>query len=193
MPLFNPAQAVAGTQAEMNRRAALPPASQEWERQMRNVAPRSRAGRAESEIYLGPQAIANDTNELFRLLASSPMFANILRGISQQGSQLNTGIQSAIGRTGLAGSGIGAATSGLASSVTGNAMAGAQGDLFRQALETALQALTSRLQMAPTLSESRRAGPSVLESIGSGIGRVGGALPGAGTVINAIRRPRSEN
>lgn len=134
----------------------VPAGTQEWERQMGNVAPRSRAGRAESEIYLGPQAIANDTNELFRLLSSSPAFAQMLQSITQQGSQMNTGFQSALGRTGLSSTGIGAAAGGLAKSATSNAMTGARGELFSQALNTALQALSERLAQAQGLSESRR-------------------------------------
>lgn len=154
---------------------------------MANSTGRGRAARAESEMYLGPEAISNDTNALFQLMVGSPMFQNMMRGLVQSGSQMNTGFQSALGRTGLSSSGVGAAASGLAKSATGNAIAGARGDLFAQALQTALQALQSRMQMAPTFMEERRAGPSFLEQIGGGLGAGLSAIPGAGTAATVAR------
>ena len=148
----------------------------EWDRIMANSTGRGRAARAESEMYLGPLAISNDTNQLFTLLAGSPMFQNMMRSIMQQGSQLNTGMQSSLGRTGLSSSGVGAATGGLARSATGNAISGARGELFGQALQTALQALQARMQMAPQFMEERRAAPTILEQA---VGMAGGVIPGA--------------
>ncbi len=167
-----------------------PAARSEWDTLMSRVAPRGRAARAESEIYLGPEAIANDTNRLFELMMGSPMFQSMLRGIMQSGSQMQTGFQSALGRTGLSGSGVGAAASGLAKSATGNAISGARGDMFAQALQTALQALQSRMQMAPTFMEERRAGPSVLEQIGGGIAGGARAVGNFGQGVAGMRRPQ---
>lgn len=157
---------------------------------MSNSTGRGRAARAESEMYLGPLAISNDTNQLFSLMSSSPMFQNMLRQIMQQGSQMNTGFQSALGRTGLSSSGVGAAAGNLARSATGNAMIGARGELFSQALQTALQALSQRMQMAPTFMEERRAGPSVLEQIGGVARGAIGAVPGVRDAYNAVRNRR---
>lgn len=156
---------------------------------MSNSTGRGRAARAESEMYLGPLAIANDTNQLFTLMQNSPMFQNMLRSIMQRGSQMNTGFQSALGRTGLSSSGVGAAVSGLANSATSNAVSGARGEMFSQALQTALQALSERMQMAPTFQEARRAAPSFGESLMGGMGPIGAVasmVPGpVGTVGRA--------
>jgi len=157
---------------------------------MANSTGRGRAARAESEMYLGPEAISNDTNRLFELMVGSPMFQNMMRGLVQSGSQMNTGFQSALGRTGLSSSGVGAAASGLAKSATGNAIAGARGDLFAQALQTALQALQSRMQMAPTFMEERRAGPSVLEQIGGAVRGGAQAVGNFGQGVSGMRRPQ---
>ncbi len=163
------------------------PEQAQWDRLMSHSTGRGRAARAESELYLGPDAISNDTNQLFQLMVGSPMFQNMMRGLVQSGSQMNTGFQSALGRTGLSSSGVGAAASGLAKSATGNAIAGARGDLFAQALQTALQALQSRMQMAPTFMEERRAGPSFLEQIAGPAGAGLSMIPGVGTAATAAR------
>jgi hypothetical protein len=175
---------------EQNAASPRSPEQAQWDLLMSHSTGRGRAARAESELYLGPDAISNDTNRLFQLMVGSPMFQNMMRGLIQSGSQMNTGFQSALGRTGLSSSGVGAAASGLAKSATGNAIQGARGDMFAQALQTALQALQSRMQMAPTFMGERRAGPSVLEQIGSGIGQIGSAAPGIGQGINAARGRR---
>jgi hypothetical protein len=168
--------------------AAPSPEQAQWDRLMSHSTGRGRAARAESELYLGPDAISNDTNRLFELMVGSPMFQNMMRGLIQSGSQMNTGFQSALGRTGLSSSGVGAASGALAKSATGNAIQGARGDMFAQALQTALQALQSRMQMAPTFMEERRAGPSFMEGIGGQLlGGAASAIPGAGTAATVAR------
>lgn len=94
--------------------------------------------RAQS-ITVDPALTSSITQGLFRMLSQSPAFQNILRGITQQGSRRGTAIQSGLGRTGLSASGVGGVQSGLAESATANQISGARGDLFSQALMTALQ------------------------------------------------------
>lgn len=97
---------------------------------------------------LGPQAITDTTQQLFQLMQSSPAFAAMLKSIMGQGQQFNTGVQSALGRTGLSGTGVGAVTGALANSATSNALTQARGQLFSDALQTALQSLMARGDLA---------------------------------------------
>jgi len=90
-------------------------------------------------LTVDPGLTSGITQNLFRMLSQSPAFQDILRGITQQGSRRETNIQSGLGRTGLSASGVGGVTSGLAKSATANQISGARGDLFSQALQTALQ------------------------------------------------------
>ena len=90
-------------------------------------------------ITADPALTSGITQGLFRMLSQSPAFQDILRGITQQGSRRGTAIQSGLGRTGLSASGVGGVQSGLAESATGTQISGARGDLFSQALMTALQ------------------------------------------------------
>ena len=94
--------------------------------------------RAQS-LTVDPALTTAITKGLFRMLSQSPAFQNILRGITQQGARRGTAIQSGLGRTGLSASGVGGVQSGLAGSATANQISGARGDLFSQALMTALQ------------------------------------------------------
>ena len=94
--------------------------------------------RAQS-LTVDPALTSSITKGLFRMLSQSPAFQNILRGITQQGARRGTAIQSGLGRTGLSASGVGGVQSGLAGSATANQISGARGDLFSQALMTALQ------------------------------------------------------
>lgn len=128
---------------------------------------------AQGNALIGPDAFAGQTEELYARLAGSPMFQAILKGAAQNASQANTGIQSALGRTGLSQSGIGAAVGGLGSSLQGNAINQAQGDLFSQAQQITLQSLLARLGITPELIQLGRRGPSVGQQL---LGAVGGAV-----------------
>ena len=111
-------------------------------------------------LSVDPALTSSITKGLFRLLSSSPAFQNILRGITQQGARRGTAIQSGLGRTGLSASGVGGVTSGLAESATANQISGARGDLFSQALMTALQQMQGIPDaLRATLQEGQGGGP----------------------------------
>jgi len=115
---------------------------------------RGNVGRAHgglSEAY-GPEALAGQVQQMFQLLSSSPAFASLLRNVQGTASNAQTAIASNLGRTGLSGSGVGAATAGLASQLPATATAQARGDLFGQAMQAALQNLGQRLQALPGIS-----------------------------------------
>ena len=102
-------------------------------------------------LTVDPALTSSITQGLFRMLSSSPAFQNILRGITQQGARRGTAIQSGLGRTGLSASGVGGVQSGLAESATGTQISGARGDLFSQALMTALQQMQGIPEVLRTL------------------------------------------
>ena len=104
----------------------------------------AKAAEEQGRYFLRPEAVANETNQLYKLMASSPAFASMLQGIMGQGSQFNTAFQGNLARTGLSGTGVGAISGGLAKGVTGNQIGQARGQLFSEALNTAIQNLTER-------------------------------------------------
>jgi hypothetical protein len=116
---------------------------------------RGNVGRAHgglTEAY-GPEALAGQAQQLYALLAGSPAFASLLRNVQGTASNAQTAIASNLGRTGASGSGVGAATAGLASQLPAYAAGQARGDLFGQALQAAMANLAQRLQALPAIAQ----------------------------------------
>jgi len=136
----------------------------------------------EMQAFFGPERLATDTLNLYKYLAGNPMFAQILKGAGQAGQTANTGIQSALGRTGLSSSGIGAVTGGLGQSLAANNMNQARAGLFNDAQQQALQLLMGRLGNFPGLAEGYRGGGSFWDQAGQtllgGAAQVGSAYAG---------------
>lgn len=101
----------------------------------------------------GPQATAQNFQQLYSLLASSPMFANLLRSSIGAGQQAQTGIQSALGRTGLSQTGVGGLMGGLAGQLPAQGALQARAGLFQQALPMTLQGQQLIAQLLPELAK----------------------------------------
>lgn len=117
-----------------------------------------RRGLQVGETVLGPERVAEDTQKLYQLLSSSPAFASLLQGIMRQGQTAQTGIASALGRTGLSGSGIGATVSGLGQTIGQTGASQARGSLFANALQQAIANLSQQLQAGAQYAQLYGAG-----------------------------------
>lgn len=123
----------------------------------------------------GPAALAGETSDLFRLLANSPIFSQIMGGAGRAGQAAGNRLQSSLGARGLSGSVIGGIQGAAARGFAGTAQRGAQAGLFNQALQAAMQSLSQRQGIFANSQLQQQATPTFQSIIGSGLMNAGAA------------------
>jgi hypothetical protein len=137
---------------------------------------------AELERLFGTQAIAGETQQLFQLLQSSPMFQNMINQSSIAGTKLANRSQAQQARAGLSGSGFGQFLQQAGKGLSGNLQRQGQAQLFQQALRSALQNIQQRQGIFAQSRLQQQGTPSFLGTIGGGLLNAGSGLlstPGA--------------
>lgn len=151
----------------------------------------------------GPDAINNDTIELFNKMINSPVGQQKLAAAAQTGASFSNALNQRLAQSGLAGggatSGVGAFTQAAGTQAGAGLEAGVRGDIYQQALDAALQNISQRLGIYAGSQQIAQQQPSAQQIIGSSIaGAAGGALANytkapkikaSLTVPNAAARP----
>jgi len=122
----------------------------------------------------GPEQLAQNQQQLFRMLASSPAFRNILQQQAQQGQQLGQNITAGLARRGLTTSGIGTIGSALGGAAGGFAQSQARAGLSSSALNASQQNLMAQLQAFTQLRGQEVGQPT---PFGQAFGSLLGATP----------------
>lgn len=126
----------------------------------------------------GPGVAAGDTQRLFQLLMGSPAFQSMMQNISLQGNQISQNLNAGLAQRGLTGTGVGTIASSLGSAVPGFMQTQAKGQLFSDAMSSAMQNLLARLGSYTQLEQQRRSQPSTFGRIAGGVlGAAGTAIP----------------
>lgn len=135
------------------------------------------------ERMFGAQAEGKRAQELFQILASSPMFRNQLGRTNIAGQQLGQGINANLARAGLLNSGVGALGAALGDSAAGFAREDLIGKLSQMAIE---RGGNINQILASLFTNTRQTGPTQLQMLG------GSALGAAGQRF-ASARPAGGN
>ena len=126
------------------------------------------------ERLFGPGAISKEAQQLFRLLAASPQFTQIMNQAALSGQGAANRLQSGLASRGLSGTPIGAFQSAASRGFGGAMQRQAQGGLFAQALQAALQNVGNRQNIFAQSQLQRQGQPTFGRLIGSGLLAAGG-------------------
>lgn len=135
----------------------------------------------------GPNALATDTNTLYKTLAASPMFSQLMSSASSMGTQAGNNTNAAFARAGLGSSGIGALGQAVSSQFGNDMMLRARANLWQQAQQQASQSLMGRMGLWGQSQLGYQQTPTMAQSFGNAL--TGGA--GAGLQALMMRQPAS--
>lgn len=129
----------------------------------------------------GPDAINEETTQLFNMLVTSPYGQNLVRQASLAGGRISQGISQRLTAAGLAGggaeTGVGSFAAAAGQEAGGLLQSQARSGLYSQALETAVQSIRDRMSAYTDSQRVEQGRPSVLSQIGGAIsGAAGVAL-----------------
>jgi hypothetical protein len=100
----------------------------------------------EIQKLLAPQNMAKLTQQFYQQGLGSPAFAQGQRSIAQGANQTGNLLAQKMGQAGIGGSGLGAISSSIVPSITGNALAGLQTGTYNQAQGQAQNSIQQQLQ-----------------------------------------------
>lgn len=130
---------------------------------------------AQLEQMFGPQAIANTTNDLYKLLSHSPLYTQIMTSGAQRGTQLANATRANLAARGVSGTPLGgflnAAGQGYGSAIQRQGQAG----LYQNALQAALSNVASRQALFGQSYLGRQNMPTYGRMIGSSLLNAGAA------------------
>lgn len=115
----------------------------------------------------GPGAVAGDTQEFFRSLLNSPMFAEIMRSASLRGTSLGNQIRSNVASAGTGGSPIGAFANAAARGYGTALQLPMRASLFEEALKAALSNNAGRMSIWGQSQLSRQEQPTWQRMVGA--------------------------
>lgn len=111
--------------------------------------------------YSDPSVVIGDTNKLFKMMVESPAYSTSLNDILAASSQAQSSTAANLADRGLTTSGIGAVASGVGSSLSGLNIGRLNADVFKQALERAMQLVQMRISGAAGLPAPRNIGAEI--------------------------------
>jgi hypothetical protein len=117
----------------------------------------------------GPQALTQNTEQLYRMLMQSPAFQSIMQGGAQQGARLQGRLKQNMGRSGLGGTPMAGLMNAASMGYGSQLQRQGQTQLFMQALQQAQQNMAQQMGLF--------AGQQQMPNFGQ---QLGGALLGAG-------------
>ncbi len=128
-----------------------------------------RLGAEDINSMFGPQQLAGNTQDLFRMLMQSPAFSQIMQSGAQQGSKLQGRMAQQLGKSGLGGSAMGGMMKAASMGYGSQLQRQGQTQLFMQALQAAMQNMQSQMGLFGQQQQMPNFGQ-----------QMGGALMGAG-------------
>lgn len=115
----------------------------------------------------GPGAVAGDTQEFFRALLNSPVFAEIMRSASLRGTSLGNNIRSNVAAAGTGGSPIGAFANAAARGYGTALQLPMKAGLFEEALKAALANNAGRMNLWGQSQLGRQESPTWGRMVGA--------------------------
>lgn len=123
----------------------------------------------------GVGQLAGDTQLLYKMLASSPMFRSALLGNAATGSRFSNDLSASLQARGLGSTGIGSIAGAAGNQAISAGETALRGGLFQTAQQGALENLLARLQAYTQLQGQALQRPSFGESLGSSLLAAGGS------------------
>ena len=128
---------------------------------------------AKLKELFGPQALAGETQDIYKLLLNSPAFSNIINSLGLQGSRAASGTAANLAASGRSSTPYGAFLNAAGRGYGSGLQRQAQSGLFLQALQTALQGLQGRMGLYGESFLQKQGTPSFLQNLGAGLSAAG--------------------
>lgn len=119
------------------------------------------------KMLFGPQALGQESNDIFSILRNSPVFSQMMNSASMQGTALGNSIRGRVAASGAGGSGIGAFASAAGRGYGNTMQRSSLADLFMRALTMANTNVGARQNIWAQSQLGRQGEPTFNRMLGS--------------------------